>query len=362
MWLPVFAVVVEALALAQALPTQGPRPWNPFTSDEPTARSGRLSPRWDQPRSLKSAAQHAGFSKFEWVDGFLESGDRLARSSAPYYKGADGDQRLTPETIAFLKQQNIGHIISLNSEANNQAIKDLLRRNNIAYTPLPVKDFSTPTLEDMKTGYAAFREHRAGTLVWCGYGHGRTGTMVTALQVYSEHEKPSPRKLLPGDYTKNHVETPNQIRLLDKLQRSLQPGAFRQAARKVVQGLRNMVAKAKGQATDGHLTRPKLPPKKAGEKSKPGHRPGPKTPKLVADVWPAQTPSKPLKDAPKKFGHGMAAQNLGKPSKAPGLVTSKPPAQPGKKLGMATQGPDKMFFAGRMRPGMYIGNPKIRVP
>ncbi|KAH0593228.1 hypothetical protein MHUMG1_08950 [Metarhizium humberi] len=170
---------------------------------------------------LENPAERAGFHRFEWVTDHVRIGDRLARSSVPYYNSQDSDQILTHESIKFLKQQQITHVISLNHEANAEHIKTALLNNGITYTPLPVMDYTTPTLEDFKRGYKAFTKYRTGTLVWCGYGHGRTGTMISALQLYVEKEKPSPQALTRLDYDRNHVETEGQRQILGELQRIL---------------------------------------------------------------------------------------------------------------------------------------------
>ncbi|RCI10683.1 hypothetical protein L249_5239 [Ophiocordyceps polyrhachis-furcata BCC 54312] len=159
----------------------------------------------------------AGLHRFEWVvDGVL------ARSSAPYYRCRDGDQHLTGETMTFLKRQSIKHIISLNVEANNKTMSETIRRAKIDYTPIPVRDFHSPTFADFNTAFEAFRARRsARTLVWCGYGNGRTGTLVVALLMYLEHHKPRPRFFGQADYRKYHVETAGQVQALDRLQAEL---------------------------------------------------------------------------------------------------------------------------------------------
>ncbi|KAI0545482.1 hypothetical protein F4679DRAFT_561093 [Xylaria curta] len=170
-------------------------------------------------------ADDAGFYRFSWVTAHMPKDDKLARSSAPHYNGEDSSQMLDDKSIQFLQQEKIEHVISLNSEANNSAISKKLKDNKIAYTPLPVKDFTAPTEDQLKTGKEAYRKHRKGTLVWCGYGHGRTGTMITALQIYEEKDKPNPAKLSHADYEANYVEekhgnqSTGQFEVLDKLQK-----------------------------------------------------------------------------------------------------------------------------------------------
>ncbi|KAI1211967.1 uncharacterized protein F4807DRAFT_458173 [Annulohypoxylon truncatum] len=164
-----------------------------------------------------STPDDAGFHRFEWVKAHMPDSDKLARSSAPYYNNQDSDQKLTDASINFLKESKITHVISLNSQANNKDITDRLINNGIAYTPLPVEDYQTPTLDDLSTGNKEYRKHRS-TLVWCGYGYGRTGTMVTGLQIYAEKDKAQPQHISHDEYKANHVETEGQTKVLDELQ------------------------------------------------------------------------------------------------------------------------------------------------
>lgn len=167
-------------------------------------------------------SNEAGFYRFNWVTTHMPSGDRLARSSSPNYIIRDSDQNLTDASIKFLQEQGIEHVIGLNSKANDETIKKKLKDGNIEYTPLPVQDFTAPTLEQLAEGNAAYRKHRGGTLVWCGYGHGRTGTMITALQIYAEKDKGEDRNdITYADYRTNHVESAEQFEVLDELKEKI---------------------------------------------------------------------------------------------------------------------------------------------
>ncbi|KAJ6446287.1 protein-tyrosine phosphatase [Purpureocillium lavendulum] len=165
---------------------------------------------------------HVGIKRFAWVSEHLQEGDKLARSSAPNYRRGDTDQYLSSAGVKFLQQQGITHVISLNSAAHSKEMKDKLKSGGIAYTPLPVRDFGPPTLEDLKTGWEAFKKNRTGgTLVWCGYGHGRTGTMISALQLYAEHERSNPKYLTYAEFQDNLVEKPVQFDILRVLKKVL---------------------------------------------------------------------------------------------------------------------------------------------
>ncbi|OAA76559.1 protein-tyrosine phosphatase [Akanthomyces lecanii RCEF 1005] len=168
-------------------------------------------------------AEKGGLQEFQFVRDHMSPGDVLARSSSPYYDGNDSDQKITPETIEIFKKYGITHVISANHEANNEAIKKALADAGIAYTPLPVEDFHAATAEDFQQGWEAFVRHRGtgGTLLWCGAGFGRTGTMISALQMYAQHERGHLGTWTHADYERNHVEEPVQEEALNALQERL---------------------------------------------------------------------------------------------------------------------------------------------
>ncbi|PHH74557.1 hypothetical protein CDD82_4889 [Ophiocordyceps australis] len=163
-----------------------------------------------------------GFARFSWITSeHLGPGDKIARSSAPHYNCKDFDQELTDESIEFLTKHNIHHVISLNAHAKSSVITGILKENNIGYTPIPIPDYSTPSLRDLQRGYEAFRESKGPTLIWCGYGSGRTGAMVSAIEIFRENEKARPDAVTQDEYDKNSVETRAQCKGLDRLQRVL---------------------------------------------------------------------------------------------------------------------------------------------
>ncbi|RDA85244.1 hypothetical protein CP532_2339 [Ophiocordyceps camponoti-leonardi (nom. inval.)] len=234
-------ILFNAAAITQASVLSWPPTWN-ATDSRAVHQPIRRSPSLDSETSRTYENDGPGFWRFEWVKDFLHPGDRLARSSAPHYDCKDCDQRLTTASIQFLRENKITHVISLNQEASSQSIRDDLLRNKIAYTALPTVDFQAPTLEDLTKAYDAFKKHRGGTLVWCGYGHGRTGTMISALQILSNHDMPSGRKISHWEYKENHVETDDQIEVLDKLQKSLRktsPPQHKQAGAHPLDGLKS---------------------------------------------------------------------------------------------------------------------------
>ncbi|KYK59042.1 hypothetical protein DCS_00169 [Drechmeria coniospora] len=171
-------------------------------------------------------AGNGGLQQLRRVRKYMAHTDRLFASSSPNYDGRDSSQRITAGTIEFLRVNGITNVISLNGEANSDHIIRALAAANIAYTPLPVKDFLSPTLHDLARGWASFLRRRNGTIIWCGYGHGRTGTMVTALQMYSQQQRSEFRPWTRDDYLSNFVESESQTHTLDRLQNILQRGSY----------------------------------------------------------------------------------------------------------------------------------------
>ncbi|XWW92471.1 hypothetical protein V2A60_000394 [Cordyceps javanica] len=207
--------LIGAASAVQAFPSRAGKAVRDVTEHWPVSRRG---------------PEEGGLYRFEIVKDFMSPGDLLARSSAPFYQGSDSDQRVTNETIAFFKESGIKHVISLNGEADAEHMKTALAAAGIAYTPRPVEDFHTLTPEDFQKGWESFVEHRNGTLVWCGYGHGRTGTMISGLQIQAQHERGEPLEWTASDYSKNHVETPEQRAALDDLQQRLKSASASTAA------------------------------------------------------------------------------------------------------------------------------------
>ncbi|KAI9644766.1 hypothetical protein NHQ30_006793 [Ciborinia camelliae] len=153
----------------------------------------------------------------------------LQRSSSPNYDGkVDKSQHITAAGIAFLQKQKIGHVICLNSDVmSSHAIGHEFANANpkIAFTHIPVEDYHSPTLGEMERGYQAYVAAKKDTLVWCGYGFGRTGMMITALQYKIQKAKGKTVKLTHADYSSNHVEqyhqglSTGQYETLDALQK-----------------------------------------------------------------------------------------------------------------------------------------------
>ncbi|CUS13529.1 unnamed protein product [Tuber aestivum] len=145
------------------------------------------------------------FRRFEWV--VL---NRLARSSAPYYDGEDSDESINETSIKFLVKHGIQNIISLNSVEISPREKGRLRAAKISYSHIQTQQCSSPTQEQFDRIWNAF--DKAGvTIVYCGYGDGRTGTAISAIQLFQG------RTLSDMDYRANGVQCTSQLEALSAL-------------------------------------------------------------------------------------------------------------------------------------------------
>lgn len=137
----------------------------------------------DTLRGCIQYVQHNNHSIFRnWV--WVKQG-KLARSSAPYYREVgtpyDKSQRVCPIVVDYLNQNKINMVVSLNYYKLLKDQEALLKNSGIDYHHLKVEDFQPPT----KIGLieAEYKMRNKISLVWCGWGQGRTGTMVTAWQI-----------------------------------------------------------------------------------------------------------------------------------------------------------------------------------
>jgi len=154
----------------------------------------------------------------EWkqVTEHVASGHKLYRSSAPSYADDDTTQKLTPTAVKYLTDEGIDSIISFNQYSYKNHEKQLLAVANISYLHLPVKDFTPPTLAQLESATTFFLEQHS-TLLHCGFGHGRTGTGVTGLQLNAtQGAEPA-----ESEWKTNHVETPQQMAVLRQLRDEL---------------------------------------------------------------------------------------------------------------------------------------------
>jgi len=145
------------------------------------------------------------FRRFEWV-----IPGHLARSSAPYYEGEDADENINETSIEFLNNYGIKNIISLNSVELSSRQKGRLRKAKISYSHIKAEKCTAVTQDQFYQVWNAYDEVGV-TIVYCGYGDGRTGMAISAIQLFQG------RALDDNDYMENGVQCPSQIAALNSL-------------------------------------------------------------------------------------------------------------------------------------------------
>jgi hypothetical protein len=152
----------------------------------------------------------AVFRRFRWV-----TPGQLARSSAPHYNGNDEDQNMDQEAVDFLVSQGIKNVISFNGCPLSAEEMDRLSGQGITYHHIALPDYTAPTLDQLDL-LRTYYLYGGTTLIYCGYGQGRTGTGVSALQLYDG------RSMSEMDFRQNGVETEDQIKVLNDLKNKLE--------------------------------------------------------------------------------------------------------------------------------------------
>ncbi|KAF9643782.1 hypothetical protein BDM02DRAFT_3122951 [Thelephora ganbajun] len=151
----------------------------------------------------KEAEKH-GWKEWEKVEKYLLPGHLLFRSSSPGYRGSDRSQRLTKDAVEWLTKKQVNSIISFNQYQYTQEELGLLAEAKITYRNWSTVDLHSPSIDNLKAAvefHANFKD--AVTLVHCGFGHGRTGTGISAIQLYAENgERPTEQEWIRD----NHVE------------------------------------------------------------------------------------------------------------------------------------------------------------
>ena len=111
--------------------------------------------------------------RFQWV---LEG--KLARCAQPGYGTGDQPHSVNRHDAYFLSSKNITRVISVNACAMTQAGQTALNNAGIAFHHFPVPDYQAPTAWELWEVARLIETGRGATVVYCGYGQGRTGTFV----------------------------------------------------------------------------------------------------------------------------------------------------------------------------------------
>jgi len=149
------------------------------------------------------------FRRFEWV-----IPGHLARSSAPYYNGEDADEAINETSIEFLNNYGIKNIISLNSVELSPRQRDWLHDAKISYSHIKAVECTAISQEQFDQILLAYAKAEV-TVVYCGYGGGRSGMAISAIQLFHG------RTLKDNDYRANGVECPSQLAALKALSNRL---------------------------------------------------------------------------------------------------------------------------------------------
>jgi len=145
------------------------------------------------------------FRRFEWV-----IPGHLARSSAPYYNGEDADEAINETSIEFLQSYGIKNIISLNSVELSPRQRGWLHDAEILYSHIKAVECTAISQEQFDQIWDAYGKAEV-TVVYCGYGGGRTGMAISAIQLFQG------RTLKDNDFMENGVECPSQLAALKAL-------------------------------------------------------------------------------------------------------------------------------------------------
>jgi polymorphic toxin system DSP-PTPase phosphatase-like protein len=138
----------------------------------------------------------------------------LVRSAQPNYGGpVDEKHSLQQADVDFLLHHRIACVISANRYVMSEAGRTLLDRARILYKHLRVGDFGTPTTQTLLSVAELIQQHPA-TLVYCGYGQGRTGTYVAAWARLHRGLSRFDLEYLNGEFG---VETPGQADSIARL-------------------------------------------------------------------------------------------------------------------------------------------------
>ena len=138
----------------------------------------------NQFHGLNSYKSTKGVKKFSFTNFKWALKGAVARGSQPGYTFVeDTPHTITKMEATFLKHNKIACVISANKKDLDQAGKENLRAAGIGFYNFKVKDFTAPADHQLVRAARAIEYYKTqgrATLVYCGFGEGRTGTFIAA--------------------------------------------------------------------------------------------------------------------------------------------------------------------------------------
>lgn len=140
-----------------------------------------------------SKSVNAGKTRHEGLD-LTEFGKKIPCLSN-IYAMRDPRRSLTPadKWVKLLKDAGITQVINLTEENYPDRLRSALLNAGITYLSFPVKDFTCPTREQVGEIVLKTKDPAQKTVIHCGAGKGRTGTVVSCI--YAARDKDA-----TGDY------------------------------------------------------------------------------------------------------------------------------------------------------------------
>ena len=169
----------------------------------------------------RKAPRKFSFDRFQWVlDG------TLARSGQPGYTGgADADHTIKPFDLGFLRGNRIVCVISANRRNMDAEGMRLLSGAGIYFHHADIEDFKPPTPAQVRTVADTIEHYRTrsknpgATLIYCGFGEGRTGAYVAGwamLKYMANLPDPEKKKMCSFRFLRNQfgVERADQAQMI----------------------------------------------------------------------------------------------------------------------------------------------------
>lgn len=126
----------------------------------------------------------------------------------------DASQCIDDAMVCALVTHGITRIISLNPTPLLEDELRALARMRIEMCHIPIAEFGVLTMDQLDAVYRVFSAKTPGrTLIYCGYGHGHTGIVISALQMCDGLQ------LSTHQFYKNSLDNDGQLQVLKALRR-----------------------------------------------------------------------------------------------------------------------------------------------